>query len=52
MVAIPSNRVKVSYVPSQGIEDMEVFAIRRNPLKSGQGFLPDGKITEEYSPSY
>ena len=38
-VAIPSNRVNVSYLFSKLVELMQV-QLSRNPLKSGQCFLP------------
>ena len=38
-VAIPSNRVNVSYLILGRVNGNKIFC-RRNPLKSGQCFLP------------
>ena len=39
IVAIPSNRVNVSYFNSNDNNSLVSFAPSRNPLKSGQCFL-------------
>ena len=40
MVAIPSNRVNVSYEVLLGEKQGVFVTVSRNPLKSGQCFLP------------
>ena len=42
-VAIPSNRVNVSYIVSEFLKFKKTESISRNPLKSGQCFLPKNK---------